>query len=147
MALLLYATQDWKNAELRIDQLPEGFRKFFVGFWLASTLYRLYLNRVESTKVKGIALNDVRLISYAWRQVISTLLSAGFVVAACLYASGILTPMARRITEHFNNLDKNTVEAWLTVATTLFWGIVTNALWDLVKQLFRRAISSKGSDA
>lgn len=147
MGLLLYSMQDLKSAELRIDQLPEGFRKVFIGFWIVSTLYRLYLNRVESIKVKEIALNDERLISYAWRQVVSTLLSAGFVVAACLYASGILVPVVHRITEHFNSLDKNTVETWLTVATTLFWGIVTNALWDFLKQIFRRAIPDKASNA
>jgi len=146
--LALYAVLRSDGIAARLKALPGSLRAPFVGLWLAATFYRVFLNRVDNSRLHGTALNDRLLIGYSWRLIGSTLISTLFSLCAVLYLSGVLDPAARTIVGYWRNLDQSTVNAVLSVAASILWGVVANAIWALVKHVGRRMVppASTGDD-
>ncbi|NJA04352.1 hypothetical protein HC024_01150 [Methylococcaceae bacterium WWC4] len=146
LVLLYIGVSDVVGAISRYDSLSESFRKVFISLWVISTSYRFYLNRVENPKLKLISLNANQLKGYATRQILSTLLSTIFALCAALYLSGILDPLAVKIMDFSDNLDKELIELWLSIASSasivgaLFLGVAGNALWDIIKIAAKRLL-------
>lgn len=122
----------------RIDNLPSWFTWAFNAVWALSTVYRLYLSATQNPKLSQIAANDNHLRRYSLSQVTSTLVSLLLVTSAVLYLSGLLQPIVDIVASFLETVDPAVVGAALSILGTVFWGVVSCAIWELIKLTYKR---------
>jgi hypothetical protein len=144
--LAVYAACHLDSLAERLGAVPIAVIVVFVAVWVAAFVYRFYLNRVENPRLARIARSDAQLTGFAWRQIVSTLVGTLLALCAALYASGVLDPVARKILASYDGLDPDTVRAWLSIASTILWGVVGNLVTALLVIVGRRMIPPRPSD-
>jgi hypothetical protein len=119
--------------------LSQPVRTTLVCLLVVSVAYRVYLNLTDNRRIKVIALDDRQSRAYAVRQVASTLMSMLFMTTVLLFVSGLLEQPANWISSHWSSLDPTTVAAILATCISILWNVVSSAIWDLIKWLFKSA--------
>ena len=131
--------RDLSGAEQRLSDVPPTIRWLFIGAWITSTLYRLYLSKTRNPQIRNLMLRDSAIRSYATTQTISTLVSLLFATVALVYLSGLLLPAANTIAVYLHGLNPKVVFVVMSVLGPIFLNILSCALWDLIKRIFAKS--------
>ncbi len=130
------------EVELRYSNTPPALEWTFLSLWALSAAYRFNHSRTANPRLKTIVLDDAQVRKYGVRQTVSTLLSLAFSLAATTYLLGYLEPISVWMTKYLPAIDHQTatiaVTAVTSVFTSVFWNVVSSAIWDGIKLLFGR---------
>lgn len=140
---LLYMVSHVEVAIRIWDEIPPYIRAPLFALFAAAVGFRLHLNRKDNPRLGSIVLSDKETKSYAIRQASSTLITMLFTTALLLFMSGVLERPAKWIVGYYASLDEKTIAAILAVVTSIFWNVVSSAIWDFIKQAYQHAKSKE----
>jgi hypothetical protein len=133
----------WREAAARFEQIPTPIQVAILTAAALPTAYRLFHAATRNRKLRDIAADEAKLARYATEQSVSTLISLLVFASLAFYLSSLLDPIAARVSTWLSGISPGFIDAAIAVLATLFWGVLTNALWDLIKWWFSRKTASK----
>ena len=124
--------------EHRLQALPSWTLKAFFAAWTAISVHRLIYARKINRTIPTLVNDYIATLRYCQFQVVSSLLTLTLYVLMATYVSGALGSATMFVGRFIPQVKPIWIESALAIIVVLFWSVLGNAIWDLIKWSYRR---------